>query len=163
MNSTDALPKPASAPGNVPPSDPFLLALKREKLRRLYRLDPEYYALTVLGVKWWEKQIEVAQALLDHKRVFVKASHSVGKSFLAGGLVNWFFDCFSPGICLTTAPNSQQVKDILWKEVRVQRPKHSRGALQPKAPRMETTPNISRSASRRATTAGFKAGTKSMS
>ena len=114
--------------------------MKREKLRRLYRLDPEYYALTVLGVKWWEKQIEVAQALLDHKRVFVKASHSVGKSFLAGGLVNWFFDCFSPGICLTTAPNSQQVKDILWKEVRVQRPKHARGALQPKAPRMESSP-----------------------
>jgi hypothetical protein len=95
----------------------------------------------VLKVALWQKQIEVCQALLEHKRVFVKASHSVGKSFLAGSLVNWFFDCFDPGICITTAPNASQVRDILWKEVRVQRPADLRGALQPKAPRMETTPD----------------------
>ena len=83
----------------------------------------------------------MAKALLTHKRVFVKASHSVGKSFLAGGLVNWFFDCFDPGICITTAPNAPQVRDILWKEVRVQRPAERRGDLQPKAPRMETSPD----------------------
>ena len=73
-----------------------LTGLRREYLKRLYRLDPEMYAEQVLQVRWWAKQVEVAQALLDHKRVFVKASHSVGKSFLAGGLVNWFFDCFRP-------------------------------------------------------------------
>ncbi len=102
--------------------------------------DPVAYAEEVLKVEWWEKQVEIAQALLEHKRVFVKASHSVGKSFLAGGLVNWFFDCFDPGICITTAPNAPQVRDILWKEVRVQRPADLRGALQPKAPRMESSP-----------------------
>ncbi len=95
----------------------------------------------MLAVDWWGKQIEVAEALLCSRRVFVKASHSVGKSFLAGGLVNWFFDCFDPGICITTAPNAPQVRDILWKEVRVQRPTDLRGALQPKAPRMESGPD----------------------
>ena len=109
--------------------------------RHRYRRDPAAYAREVLKVAWWPKQAEVADALLKHRRVFVKASHAVGKSFLAGGLVNWFFDCFDPGICITTAPNAPQVRDILWKEIRVQRPADLRGALQPKAPRMETSPD----------------------
>ena len=95
----------------------------------------------MLKVRWWPKQVEVANALLTHKRVFVKASHSVGKSFLAGGLVNWFFDCYDPGICITSAPTATQVRDILWKEVRIQRPAELRDVLQPKAPRMETSPD----------------------
>ncbi|HLJ54794.1 MAG TPA: hypothetical protein VKT77_07110, partial [Chthonomonadaceae bacterium] len=111
------------------------------RARRRYARDPAAYAREVLGVKWWAKQVEVAEALLQHRRVFVKASHAVGKSFLAAGLVNWFFDCFDPSICITTAPNAPQVRDILWKEVRVQRPWDRRGTLQPKAPRMETSPD----------------------
>jgi hypothetical protein len=120
---------------------PTLEQVEAEMRRRRYRLDPAAYAREVLGVDLWAKQIEVALALLRHKRVFVKASHSVGKSFLAGSLVNWFFDSFDPGLCITTAPNAQQVKDILWKEVRVQRPADLRDALQVKAPRMETGPD----------------------
>ncbi len=98
-----------------------------------YREDPVGYAREVLGVQWWDKQIEAAMALVRHKRVFVKASHSVGKSFLAGGLVNWFFDCFDPGLCITTAPTARQVQDILWKEIRSQRPVARRNALLPRA------------------------------
>lgn len=105
-----------------------------------YRDDPVGYAREVLGVQWWDKQIEAATALARHKRVFVKASHSVGKSFLAGGLVNWFFDCFDPGLCITTAPTARQVQDILWKEIRSQRPAARRNALLPRACRMETSP-----------------------
>lgn len=69
----------------------------------------------------------------------VKAGNGPGKTFLAGGLVNWFYDCFNPGICLTTAPTAQQVDDALWKEVRVQR--RGRAGLQPKASRMESSPD----------------------
>lgn len=105
-----------------------------------YRNDPVGYAREVLGVRWWDKQVEVARALMQHKRVFVKASHSVGKSFLAGGLVNWFFDCFDLGLCITTAPTARQVQDILWKEIRSQRPALQRGVLLPRACRMETGP-----------------------
>ena len=101
--------------------------------------DPAGYASDILHVDWWSKQQEIARALVEHKRVFVKASHSVGKSFLAAGLVNWFFDCFSPGVCITTAPTAQQVRDVLWKEVRVQRA--GRPGLLPKNPRLEDAPD----------------------
>jgi len=108
-------------------------------LNYLFQRYPEEYANRVLGTTWWSKQVEVAEALLQYKRVFVKASHSVGKTHLAGGLVNWFFDCFDPSISITTAPTKAQVDDLLWKEVRVQR--HGRAGLFPKASRMETAPD----------------------
>lgn len=104
-----------------------------------YQADPVGYVQDVLGVRWWDKQVEVARALIEHKRVMVKASHSVGKTHLGGGLINWFFDCFYPSITLTTAPTKESVDDLLWKEVRVQR--KGRPGLQPKASRMETVAN----------------------
>lgn len=95
----------------------------------------------MLGVQWWHKQIEIAEALIrpPHK-VLVKASHNVGKTFLGGSLVNWFFDSFEDGICLTTAPTDLQVRDLLWKEVRTQRGRRG-GFRGPKMPRLETAPN----------------------
>lgn len=104
-----------------------------------YRYDPAGYARDVLGVTWWAKQIEIAEALMrPPHRVLVKACHSVGKSHLAGGLVNWWYDTRDPGVCITTAPNSRQVVDIIWKEVRRQR--RGRGGFPgPKIPRMESS------------------------
>lgn len=99
-----------------------------------YRRDPVRYAEEILGVHWWSKQIEVARALLQHQRVFVKASHSVGKTHLAGGLVSWHFDSFEPSITKTTAPTKNQVCELTWKEVRAQR----RGReMYPIAPRIQ--------------------------
>lgn len=95
------------------------------------------YAKHELGVRLWSKQQEIARAIYTHRRVFVKASHAVGKSFLAACLVNQFFDCYVPSVTITTAPTGQQVVDVLWKEIR--RLRHGRPGLQPKAPRMETS------------------------
>lgn len=113
--------------------------LKEEKLRRIYQKDPSLYAEQVLKVEWWAKQQEIAAALLKYHKVLVKASHSIGKTMVAGGITNWFFDCFNPSIVLTTAPTKAQVEDLLWKEVRTQR--GNRPGLMPKAARMETAPN----------------------
>lgn len=104
-----------------------------------YLHDPLGYARDVLGITWWERQQAVAEALTTHTRVMVRASHSVGKTFVAGGLVNWWYDVADPSICLTTAPTDRQVQDLLWKEVRVQR--RGRPGLMPKAARMESSPD----------------------
>lgn len=106
-----------------------------------YRLDPVSYAAKVLGVSWWSKQQEIARALVTPPyRVLVKASHSVGKSHVAAGLVNWWYDTHNPGVALTTAPTARQVRDVLWKEVRVQRRGRS-GFPGPKIPRLESAPD----------------------
>lgn len=102
-----------------------------------YQTDPEGYARDVLGVTWWSKQAEIARSLITPPyRTLVKACHTVGKTHLSGGLVNWFFDSYSPSITLTTAPTARQVRSLLWKEVRVQR-KGRGGFPGPKMPRLE--------------------------
>lgn len=128
------------------PSSIAALAAVRVRMRHAagpryerYLRDPEGYAVDVLGVSWWEKQRQVARALLTHQRVMVRASHTVGKTFFGGGISNWWYDVADPSIVLTTAPTSAQVKDLLWKEIRAQR--RGRPGLMPKAPRLESSPN----------------------
>lgn len=51
----------------------------------------------------------------------VDAGHGVGKTFGCAALVNWFFDAFTPAIIMTTAPTGDQVKLLLWKDIKAQR------------------------------------------
>lgn len=108
-----------------------------------YRLDPTGYCREVLKANLTPAQQEIAKAIIAPPyKVLVKASHSVGKSFLAACLVSWWFDTRNPGVVLTTAPTARQVRDILWKEIRVQRRKAGLGGfVGPKMPRLETAPN----------------------
>lgn len=106
-----------------------------------YRLDPVGYARDVLRVTWWAKQAQIAELILKPPhRVLVKACHSVGKSHVAAGLVNWWYDTRNPGVAMTTAPTARQVRDVLWKEIRKQR--RERGGFPgPKMPRLESAPD----------------------
>jgi hypothetical protein len=55
-------------------------------------------------------------------KVLVRASHAVGKTWLASALTSWFFDSYNQDSCVvTTAPTSRDVKDLLWAEIRKQR------------------------------------------
>lgn len=112
-----------------------------------YENDPVAYAYDILGVRLTRIQQEIAYLICKPPyKVLCRAGHSVGKSFLGAVLVNWWYDTFNPGFCLTTAPTERQVKDILWKEVRVLRsqakdPKYRNGFVGPKIPRLESAPN----------------------
>lgn len=54
-------------------------------------------------------------------RVIVVSANNIGKSWLAGALTNWRYDCFDPGVTITTAPTKRDVEDVLWGQVRAQR------------------------------------------
>lgn len=86
-----------------------------------YQRDPWAYAQEELGVWWTKDQRKIARAILAYKRVLVKAAHGVGKTFLMGGLVNWYYDVFPQSITVTTAPTFPQVEKLLWGEIRSQR------------------------------------------
>src|SRR5262249_29682351 len=71
------------------------------------------------------------------------SAHSLGKTFLAAVLVNWWYDSFPDGVVITTAPTARDVCDLLWTEVRLLR----RNAVRPlswdfvgeRAPEMRTS------------------------
>lgn len=67
----------------------------------------------------WSKQREILRAVRDEPRVVVKSAHSMGKSWVAARLAAWWIERYWPeGFVVTTAPTNQQVKTILWKEMR---------------------------------------------
>src|SRR5215468_11733970 len=57
-----------------------------------YQDRPADYARDVLGVAWWQKQVEIAESVRLNRRTVVYAGHSVAKPHLAAGLLQWHFD-----------------------------------------------------------------------
>jgi hypothetical protein len=69
-----------------------------------YTHDPVGYCRNVLQVTLTHDQEQIARACLEHPyKVLVNSAQSVGKTFLAAALVNWFFDTFDPSVVITTA------------------------------------------------------------
>lgn len=108
-----------------------------------YQLHPARYIREQLGWQPWAGdarypehpgQVEVLDAYTAALRsqlddpeapclniIRIEAGHTVGKTKLASGIVNHFFDCFPPAICYTFAPSYEQIHDLLWKEVKADR------------------------------------------
>jgi phage terminase large subunit len=81
------------------------------------RDDPAAFMVDWLGADLWEKQIEIAESVRDHRRTAVKSCHGSGKSYLAARIVIWFLHAYPFSIVLTTAPTFNQVRNILWRNV----------------------------------------------
>jgi len=91
-----------------------------------YREDPVAFFREVLGVAPWSRQIEILEAVRDHKRVAVKSGHKVSKSNSAAGIALWFYCSFQDARVIMTSTTARQVDDILWRELRMMR---ARGGL----------------------------------
>jgi len=86
-----------------------------------YRDRPTAFFRDVLGVEPWARQVEVIEAVRDHKRVAVKSGHKVSKSHTAAGIALWFWCSFDDARVVMTSTTSRQVDDILWRETRMMR------------------------------------------
>lgn len=86
-----------------------------------YRKNPIDYMTQVLDVKEryvWDKMVEIAHAVRDHKNVAVKAGNSLSKSFTVARIALWYLFNYYPATVVTTAPSNIQVEEILWREIR---------------------------------------------
>src|SRR5262245_11699669 len=103
--------------------DAQLTALEAARRPTVRYLDPVDYARHVLKVDLWSVQVDIARALRRPPyKVLVKSAHSLGKTFLAAVLVSWWFDTYPDNSAvITTAPTARDVRDLLWREVRVLR------------------------------------------
>lgn len=98
-------------PGQAEIIDAYTLALRQQHERKAFE-DGE---LSEAELQYWQP------GQIIKNRIRVEAGHTVGKTKLASGLVNHFFDSFSPAIIYTFAPTWEQVKDLLWKEIKSDR------------------------------------------
>ncbi len=86
-----------------------------------YQNNPVGFFREILGVEPWHRQVEVINAVRDHKRVAVKSGHKVSKSHTAAGIALWFWCSFPDARVVMTSTTSRQVDDILWRETRMMR------------------------------------------
>lgn len=80
--------------------------------------DPAAWIADFLGADLYDRAIDLAESVRDHPRTACKAAHSVSKSFTSARIAIWFLHAFPPAIVLSTAPTFNQVRNILWREIR---------------------------------------------
>lgn len=81
--------------------------------------DPVLHITKVQGVETLEDfQIRICNAVRKYQRVSIAACHDVGKTFTMAKIVLWFGSSFPSCKIITTAPTFNQVKRLLWSEIR---------------------------------------------
>lgn len=84
-----------------------------------FQQNPALFFEKVLGITTLEEyQRGVIQIVADNERTAIAACHDVGKSYLMARIVLWFCTCFPYSKVITTAPTYNQIKNILWSEIR---------------------------------------------
>lgn len=85
-------------------------------LRQLHeRNDWEQGLVATEDLRYWHPGETI------QNRIRLEAGHTVGKTWLLAKIVSHFFDTCTPSIVYTFAPTSEQINDLLWKEIRTDR------------------------------------------
>ncbi len=92
--------------------------LRTEQALERFRKHPKLFFKEVLGCELEIYQDEALQIIADNDRIAISACHDLGKSWLLARVVLWFVSCYPYSKVITTAPTYNQVKNILWSEIR---------------------------------------------
>lgn len=91
--------------------DAYTLALHQQVERQEFELGN----IPLDDLEWWQPGATI------QNRIRIESGHTTGKTKLLSGLVSHFFDCFGPSIVYCFAPSYDQINDLLFKEIRVDR------------------------------------------
>lgn len=98
------------------------------------------YAREYLARGLTPKQAEILEKLdRPPYRVLARSANTQGKTFVAALKCSHFYDTVRPGITLATAPSYDQVRDLLFRELRTLRP--SSAGFLPKDTRLQSAPD----------------------
>lgn len=117
----------------------------RDRLRMLGQADLGAWIEIASGEKLWTKQREIAAAIsVPRAHVAVPSCNASGKTWLAGRIVQAFYDAYTPGTpciecdptgtlggcrgskVITTSSKYEHLRDNLWGELRMSFPKIAR-------------------------------------
>jgi phage terminase large subunit len=76
------------------------------------------FALTVLGVRLWAAQRRILTAIATERRVAIASGQKLGKSTAMVIAALWWACTRKRGRVLLTGAGNEQVRDVLWKELR---------------------------------------------
>ena len=111
-------PKPKSIIRSLAARKPVPPAKDAIRNQRAIRTDPINFACNILGVKPWDKQQQILDAIALNRYVAVRSCNGAGKTFTAAITILWWLMSYDNAIVITTAPSERQVREILWRELR---------------------------------------------
>lgn len=79
---------------------------------------PAFFWENVLGVKPWQKQLEILESVWRNQITAVRSCHGAGKSWTAARVGLTFLSVLPYSVVISTAPTGRQVQMILWQEWR---------------------------------------------
>jgi len=86
-----------------------------ERHKEATRSDPVGWIEYSLNLRYWSKQIAVAESVRDNRQTVVPSANSTGKTFgLVGGLTCWFLYAFAPAIVIFTSSVWANLRDQIW-------------------------------------------------
>ena len=107
------MPKTLAAPSSYRAHLPLYL-----ELRELWRTAPVLYTQQRFGVTPTPQQVQILEAIAPPgAKVSVRSGHGIGKSSSAAWIIFWHLETHDFGKIPCTAPNSHQLRDILWGEL----------------------------------------------
>ncbi|WP_419936916.1 terminase large subunit domain-containing protein [Candidatus Palauibacter sp.] len=82
--------------------------------------DPVGFVADVLGEAGmpYSKQIEMLEAVVEHRRVSVVGANGCGKDWAAARAVLWWIETRPDSKVVVTGPTQRQVEEIVWQEMR---------------------------------------------
>ena len=114
----EAEPKPKSIIRSLAARKPVPPAKDAFNDQRCIRAKPINFATSILGVRPWDKQAEILEALRTNDQVAVRSCNGAGKTFTAAVAIIWWLMSYDNAVVITTAPSERQVREILWRELR---------------------------------------------
>lgn len=91
---------------------------ERAELKKYWPKSTKQYVKKIFGEKLLDYQENVYDVIDDNQRIAISACHNVGKTFLLGRYVAKEMSTIEDVIIVTTAPTFNQVKNLLWAEIR---------------------------------------------
>jgi phage terminase large subunit len=73
----------------------------------------------ILGFRPYKKQRECLLAIQNNKKVAIGSGRRVGKTKLLCAAALWLFCCFPFARVMFTAPTMRQIRDTLWRDLRI--------------------------------------------
>lgn len=96
--------------------------MNAERIAELLELcedSPEDFNEFVLGrPAYWHRQDEICRAVATCETTVVESGNSIGKSYLAAGIVLWWLYTRPGSLVVTTAPSQTLLGTVLFKEIR---------------------------------------------
>lgn len=83
-----------------------------------YRDDPVGFAVDILGITPWERQVEILKSIARHPKVAVRSGHKVGKTNSIAIAALWWYATRSRAFVVLTSSSDTQIEKQLWPEIR---------------------------------------------